>query len=104
MKANASSKHYETVTSDEVLARAIAANDPVRELLARERLANNSLLDLLDRDATAEALDVSARTLDRWHLMRIGPARIKIGGRVRYRLSAILEWLYSCETIGPRAL
>jgi predicted DNA-binding transcriptional regulator AlpA len=89
MRASTSSKFYGPAAPD--------------ELLARNSGTNNTLRELLDRDGAAKALHISPRTLDRWHLLRIGPPRIKIGGRVRYRLSAILEWLRSCETIGPRA-
>ena len=62
---------------------------------------NNALRDLVDRNCAAELLHVSPRTLDRWHLLRTGPPRAKIGGLVRYRLSAISNWLDSCETVGP---
>ncbi len=84
MKALASSEFCEHATPDEPSVRINVANDVRR--------------DLLDRGGAAEVLDVSPRTLDRWHVLRIGPPRIKIGGRVRYRLTAIQEWLRSCET------
>jgi predicted DNA-binding transcriptional regulator AlpA len=61
----------------------------------------NAVHDLVGRIEAAELLGVSPRTLDRWHLMRVGPARIKMRGLVRYRLSAISDWLRSCETVGP---
>ena len=58
--------------------------------------------DLLDREAAARILGVSPRTLDRWHLLRIGPPRLTIGGRtVRYRLSSLDSWIASQEAVGP---
>ena len=46
--------------------------------------------ELVDRDAAARFIEVSPRMLDRWHL---GPPRIRYGRMVRYRLSAIEDWL-----------
>ena len=54
--------------------------------------------ELVDRDAAARFLEVSPRTLDRWHLLREGPPRIRYGRMVRYRLSAIMDWLNAHET------
>ncbi|WP_147028690.1 helix-turn-helix transcriptional regulator [Methylobacterium oxalidis] len=55
--------------------------------------------DLLTRVAAAKLLDVSPRTLDRWHLERTGPPRITIGRKVRYRLASINRWLATRETV-----
>jgi excisionase family DNA binding protein len=46
----------------------------------------------------AEMLNVSQRTLIRWHALRIGPARCKVGRTVLYRESAIDAWLAKNET------
>lgn len=35
---------------------------------------------------------ISVRTLEKWRTRQIGPAYIKIGGRVRYRLDDILAY------------
>ncbi|ACL55933.1 helix-turn-helix transcriptional regulator [Methylobacterium nodulans] len=58
--------------------------------------------DLLTRDAAARLLDVSPRTLDRWHLLRSGPPRIEIGRKIRYRLSSIKRWLADHEATDVR--
>jgi len=58
--------------------------------------------ELVDRSAAARLLGVSARTLDRWHLLRVGPPRILIGRQVRYRVSAIETWLLAQEEKHPR--
>jgi predicted DNA-binding transcriptional regulator AlpA len=60
--------------------------------------------ELVDRRQAACLLGVSPRTLDRWHLLRIGPPRVTLGGRkVRYRLSSLDAWVRSREFIGPRS-
>lgn len=35
---------------------------------------------------------ISVRTLEKWRTRQVGPAYIKIGGRVRYRLEDILAY------------
>lgn len=45
----------------------------------------------------ASKLNVSTRTLDRWHARRIGPARSKIGNFIAYRIEAVEEWLQKNE-------
>jgi len=67
------------------------------------RQVHNTLIDpLVDRVGAAKILGVSPRTLDRWHLLRIGPPRCLLGGQVRYRVEAIAEWVRSCEDAQPR--
>jgi predicted DNA-binding transcriptional regulator AlpA len=45
----------------------------------------------------AEMLGISPRTLSRWHALRVGPPRCKLGRRVLYRKSAIDDWLLANE-------
>lgn len=71
-------------------------------ILAANRPRKSFTLELIERQAAAEALGVSARTIDRWHLLRSGPPRIKIGNKIFYRPEAIQEWLARHETVGPR--
>ncbi|SOD96543.1 helix-turn-helix domain-containing protein [Caenispirillum bisanense] len=72
------------------IAVATAAND------------NNPLSDHLTQEQAAEILGVSVRTLQRLHASRRGPARIKIGRVIMYRVEAIREWLAANEngTVG----
>ena len=51
----------------------------------------------------ADYLDISRRTLDRWHSLRFGPPRIKIGKLVLFRQSAVERWLEEHESQPLRA-
>lgn len=44
-------------------------------------------------DDAAERLGVQRGTLDNWRWNGAGPPFIKVGGRVRYRLSDLAAWL-----------
>ncbi|MDA7423064.1 helix-turn-helix domain-containing protein [Tritonibacter multivorans] len=52
---------------------------------------------------TAKLLGVSTRTLSRWHTLRVGPARCKIGRKVLYRREAVNVWLAQNETQPTRS-
>ena len=59
---------------------------------------NAVLIDeYLQPPALAQQLDVSPRTLHRWHTQRIGPPRTTIGKTILYRRAAVQEWLLSRE-------
>lgn len=51
---------------------------------------------LLTRSQAAEYLGVSVSTLARWAMLRVGPNFVKIGGRVRYPLAMLDEYIASC--------
>ncbi|MEQ8903463.1 MAG: helix-turn-helix domain-containing protein [Roseovarius sp.] len=51
----------------------------------------------------AELLGVSQRTLSRWHALRVGPGRAKVGRKVLYRRDAIEGWLAKNETHPTRS-
>ena len=53
--------------------------------------------NILSKKGLAEYLNVSQRTLDRWHARRIGPARSKVGNFIAYRMDAVEEWLQNNE-------
>ena len=59
----------------------------------------NKLLvsDLLTREQLAKAMNVSVRTVDRWHRMRTGPPRIAVGRQRLYRSAAVRAWLETNE-------
>lgn len=58
------------------------------------------LADYLTRSELARELNRSERTLDRWHQLRIGPPRSRIGSMVIYRRAALGEWLRAQEKRG----
>jgi len=61
-----------------------------------------AITELVDRQQAARLLGVSPRTLDRWHLLRIGPPRVVLGRhKIRYRLSSLDAWVRSREFVGP---
>ena len=56
------------------------------------------LTDLLTRAQVSATLGVSPRTLDRWHALRVGPPRIKLGRRILYRRRALDAWILRHES------
>ena len=59
--------------------------------------ASNVKSDYLLPAELARELDVSDRTLYRWHCERVGPPRVVVGRTILYRRAAVLEWLASRE-------
>jgi predicted DNA-binding transcriptional regulator AlpA len=51
------------------------------------------LADYVTREELAEELKVTTRTLDKWHVQRRGPSKIKLGSRVYYKRQTVLAWL-----------
>ena len=60
-------------------------------------------LDYLEPAELARELDVSPRTIHRWHVMRIGPPRVTIGRTVLYRRESVRQWLADREERQGRA-
>lgn len=58
----------------------------------------------INQTELSERLGVSCRTLERWRWIGIGPLFIKIGGRVRYRLSDVEAFEHSrlCQSTADR--
>ncbi len=54
----------------------------------------------MGRHDVAEALGISAATLQRWQTRRVGPPLVRIGRRVFYRADAFREWMIAQER-GP---
>ena len=50
---------------------------------------------LLDTSAAAAFLGLRKATLETWRWRGQGPKFLKVGGRVRYRLADVDEWLAS---------
>lgn len=55
------------------------------------------LADYLLPEELAAELGICERTLSRWDSLRIGPPRVTIGRKVRYRRLAVQEWLLKRE-------
>ena len=57
--------------------------------------ATSPLSEFLTKDQLARELNRSTRTLDRWHVQRIGPPRTKVrrSKLILYRKSTVAEWL-----------
>ena len=62
------------------------------------------LAEYMTRNELAKQLDRCARTLDRWHSLRIGPPRTILGRRVLYRRQAVAAWLLAQEEKVPSAV
>lgn len=60
-----------------------------------EQLDINPLADYLSREDAAKMLQVHPFTLKRWRMRGYGPPGVKVGGRLRYRMSDIQSWLQS---------
>lgn len=54
--------------------------------------------DLLTEADVAATLRISVRTLRRWHSLRKGPPRVKIGRKIHYRRNTVQRWIESSET------
>ena len=53
--------------------------------------------DYLTLSEAAEAIGVSERTLTRWHHMRVGPPRTRVGRKVLYHIPAARAWIAAQE-------
>jgi predicted DNA-binding transcriptional regulator AlpA len=49
--------------------------------------------DYINREDLAKELGITPRTLDKYEERRVGPPKIKIGGRCYYKRSAVLAWI-----------
>jgi hypothetical protein len=56
----------------------------------------------ISRQALSEELGKSERTLERWGILRYGPAVTWIGRQPVYKIDSVREWLNSCEESKPR--
>ena len=59
--------------------------------------ATSPLNEFLTKEQLARELGRSTRTLDRWHVQRIGPPRTKVRGSklILFKKSTVSEWLES---------
>jgi predicted DNA-binding transcriptional regulator AlpA len=64
----------------------------------QEPSSKQLLLDgYLRREELAQQLGVSARTIDRWQMLRCGPPRVAIGRTILYNLDSVRQWLRANE-------
>ncbi len=49
----------------------------------------------------ARDLGVGVRTLDRWHQLRKGPPRTRLGKRVLYARQDVADWLAASREVNP---
>ena len=62
----------------------------MRSLSPRTNQSASGHIRHLSQDELAERWGVSARTLERWRSQQQGPAFLKLGGKVAYRMEDIL--------------
>ena len=55
------------------------------------------LSEYISPEQLALELGISTRTLDRWHSVREGPPRTRLGKRILYRRESFAAWLRSQE-------
>ena len=48
---------------------------------------------LTEAEAAAMIVDLKPQTLAKWRLRRKGPKYLKLGGKIRYRVIDIQEWM-----------
>jgi hypothetical protein len=53
--------------------------------------------DFFSEQQLGVELNVTLRTLRRWQQLRIGPPRTRVGRRVLYRKTAVIQWLVNRE-------
>jgi predicted DNA-binding transcriptional regulator AlpA len=80
-----------------------SSHDPSQEPCAPlsdqqdKTLAPLVLEGFLRREALAEQLGLSPRTIDRWEAQRKGPPRVCVGRTILYKIQSVREWLSSQE-------
>jgi predicted DNA-binding transcriptional regulator AlpA len=57
-----------------------------------------------ERKEFAQVMGVDPRSVDTWEVKGIGPPRIKIGKRILYRKSSVMQWLATRETSRNRRM
>ena len=66
-------------------------------VVEQRNVAQGVLSEYMEEDELAAELNCSPRTIQRWHRLREGPPRTKIGKRVFYRRNSVADWLRSRE-------
>ena len=66
---------------------------------------NNPFSDYLTKQQFCSAVPggpISERTADRWHVLRVGPPRVKCGRTVLYPAAGVKKWLEERTQAPPR--
>ena len=64
-------------------------------------VATKLLEGYLSRDELAKEIRRSPRTIDRWHTMREGPPRVRMGRTIFYKVDSVRKWLREKEEESP---
>jgi helix-turn-helix protein len=48
---------------------------------------------LTEREAAAMIADLKPQTLAKWRQRKLGPAYLKLGGKIRYKVTDIEQWI-----------
>src|SRR5262245_14810238 len=59
------------------------------------------LSEFLTKEELADELGRNPRTLDRWHVLGMGPPRTHLGRKVLYRRASVAKWLVAQEHPAP---
>lgn len=76
----------------------MTSNEQPAETITRELDQSSLLQGYLRPVEVARELRVSVRTLSRWHALRQGPPRIKVGRQSLFSAASVQLWLGSLET------
>ncbi|MSV82288.1 MAG: helix-turn-helix domain-containing protein [Actinobacteria bacterium] len=67
--------------------------------MSREQSSRNSTTErLITVEELSELLRVPVRTIYRWQQVRTGPKAIRVGRDLRFRPTAVTEWLVEQES------
>jgi len=76
----------------------ITTESNLPHLADNTQTVDNFARDILSENQLAALLKISTRTLRRWHVLRLGPPRFKIGQVILYRAAAVESWLTRNES------
>lgn len=74
---------------------------PAHLLVMDTNTTMSGLEPLLTIEALAEYLDVPVTTIRDWRTDGKGPCAIRVGGRVRFAVSDVLQWLTEQREVEP---
>lgn len=69
----------------------------------RDNMEPKGILTEAEAEAASMIVDLKPQTLAKWRLRHKGPAYLKLGGKIRYRVIDIQEWM-DASRIDPSKL